>query len=164
MKLRETWGEAECPSDTVEQSAYRGTMSAFRRLILAHSQIAALICVAAMALRLVIPTGYMVSNDHGRVAITLCSGVVAHQPSMTMDVPGMDHAMPEHGKSKEHGKAEMACAFSSLSSQALGGADPVLLLEALAFAVAMALHATSRSIIPAAPYLRPPLRGPPLFH
>lgn len=117
-----------------------------------------------MALRLVIPTGYMVSNDHGRVAITLCSGVVAQQPSMTMDMPGMDHAMPEHGRSKEHGKTEMPCAFSSLSAQALGGADPILLIAALALVAAMALHAVPRPRIPATPYLRPPLRGPPLFH
>lgn len=139
-------------------------MQVLRRLILAHSQIAALICVAAMALRLVIPTGYMVSNDHGRVAITLCSGVVAQQPSMTMDMPGMDHAMPEHGRSKEHGKTEMPCAFSSLSAQVLGGADPILLIAALALVAAMALHAVPRPRIPATPYLRPPLRGPPLFH
>ena len=117
-----------------------------------------------MALRLVIPTGYMVSNDHGRVAITLCSGVVAQQPSMTMDMPGMDHAMPEHGRSKEHGKTEMPCAFSSLSAQVLAGADAVLLIAALALVAAMALHAVPRPRIPATPYLRPPLRGPPLFH
>ncbi|RYD65159.1 MAG: hypothetical protein EOP58_08120 [Sphingomonadales bacterium] len=139
-------------------------MQAFRRLVLAHSQLAALICVAALALRVLIPTGYMVSNDHGRIAMTLCSGVVEQQPSMTTDMPGMDHAMPEHGKSKEHGKTEMPCAFSGLSAQALGGADPILLIAALAIVAAMALHAAPRTVIPAAPYLRPPLRGPPLFH
>jgi hypothetical protein len=154
---------AECPSDTEEQSAYCGTVQAFRRLVLTHRHLAALICVAALALRVLIPTGYMVSSDHGRIAITLCSGVVEQQPTMTMDMPGMDHAMPEHGKPKEHSKTEMPCAFSSLSAQALGGADSILLVAALAFVAAMALYAVPRTSIPAAPHLRPPLRGPPLF-
>ncbi len=137
-------------------------MQAFRRLVLAYRHIAALICVAALAVRILIPTGYMVSTDHGRVAITLCSGVV-EQPSMAMDMPGMDHAMSDHGKSKEHGKAEMPCAFSGLSTPVLGGADPVLLVVALALVAAMALRATPRTIVASVPYLRPPLRGPPLF-
>lgn len=137
-------------------------MQAARRLILAHSHIAALICVAALMLRLLIPTGYMVSNDHGRIAITICSGIAGQQPSMMMDMPGMDHAMPGEGKSKEHGKAEMPCAFSALSAQVLGGADPVLLIAALVVVAAMALRASPRSFVPAAAYLRPPLRGPPL--
>ncbi|MBW6533151.1 hypothetical protein KZ820_20600 [Sphingomonas sp. RRHST34] len=137
-------------------------MRALRRLVLAHSHMAALIYVAVLALRILIPTGYMVSSDHGRVTITLCSGVV-EQPSMAMDMAGMDHAMPDHGKSKEHGKAEMPCAFSGLSTPVFGGADPVLLVVALALVAAMALRATPRTIVASAPYLRPPLRGPPLF-
>jgi hypothetical protein len=137
-------------------------VQALRRLVLAHRHLAALICVAALALRVLIPTGYMVSNDHGRVAISLCAGVVEQQPSMPMDMPGMRHTMPADGKSKEHGKTEMPCAFSSLFAQALGGADPILLVAALAIVAALALHATPRTIVPVAAYLRPPLRGPPL--
>lgn len=113
-------------------------------------------------LRLLIPAGYMVSNDHGRIAITICSGIAGQQPSMAMDMPGMDHAMPGEGKSKEHGKTEMPCAFSALSAQVLGGADPVLLVAALAVVAAMALRTPTRSFVPTAGYLRPPLRGPPL--
>lgn len=136
-------------------------MQALRRLVLAHSHLAALICVAALALRILVPTGYMIAVDHGRIAMTLCSGVAQPQPSMAMDMPGMDHTMSEHGKSKEHGKAEMPCAFSSLSAQALGAVDPTLLVVALAFVAALALHSLSPTIIRAAPYLRPHLRGPP---
>jgi hypothetical protein len=81
---------------------------------------------------------------------------------MPMDMPGMRHTMPADGKSKEHGKTEMPCAFSSLFAQALGGADPILLVAALAIVATLALHATPRTIVPVAAYLRPPLRGPPL--
>ena len=136
-------------------------MQALRRLVLAHTQLTALICVAALALRILIPTGYMISVNHGRIAVTLCSGVAQQQPSTAMDMPDMDHTMSEHGKSKEHGKAEMPCAFSSLSAQVLGAIDPTLLVAALAFVVALALYGLSPTIICSAPYLRPHLRGPP---
>lgn len=139
-------------------------MQSLRRLLLAHSQLTALICVAALTLRLLFPTGYMITNDHGRVAITLCSGFVEQQPFTTMDMPGMDHATQDPGKSKEHGKAEMPCAFSGLLAQALGGADPLLLVAALAVVAAMALCALQRAMIISAPYVRPYLRGPPPFH
>ncbi len=136
-------------------------MQSVRRFFLAHSHIAALICVAALMLRLLIPTGYMVSSVHSRIAITICSGVAGQQASMMMDIP-MDHAMPGEGKSKEHGKAEMPCAFSALSAQVLKGADPVLLVAALAIVAALALRATPQTFVPTRAYLRPPLRGPPL--
>ncbi len=136
-------------------------MQAIRRLVLAHTLLAALICVAVLALRILIPTGYMISVNHGRIAVTLCSGVAQQQPSMAMDMAGMDHTMPEHEKSKEHGKAEIPCAFSSLSAQALSAVDPSLLVAALAFVAALALYGLSPTIIRSASYLRPHLRGPP---
>ncbi len=141
-------------------------MNVVRRLILAHRYLAVMLCLATLALRLVIPTGYMISGEHGRFAITLCSGVAPQDPSAMMDMPGM-HDMgsgdAHHGKSKDHGKPEMPCAFSALSAQALGGADLVLLVAALAAVAAMALRVSPRSIVAAPAYLRPPLRGPPLF-
>ncbi len=136
-------------------------MLAIRRFFLAHRHLAALICVAALALRLLIPSGYMVSGEHGRIAITICSGV-APQPA-SMDMPGMQNDMADHGKSKEHGKAEMPCAFSSLTTQALGAIDPVLLVAVIAFVMGVALLFARSIARPAIPYLRPPSRGPPAF-
>lgn len=135
-------------------------MQAARRLILAHGPLAALLCVAALALRMLVPAGYMIASDHGRIAITLCPGATPPAATM-MAMPGMDHAMPGHGPSKEHDKAETPCAFTALSAQALGGADPLLLVVALAFVAAMALRAAPRATVPAAPHLRPFSRGPP---
>lgn len=136
-------------------------MFALRRLFLAHRHFAALICVAALALKLLVPSGYMVSGEHGRIAVTICSGV-APQPA-SMDMPGMQNDMADHGKSKDHGKAEMPCAFSSLMAQALGAIDPVLLVAAIAFVMGLALSPTRSIARPAIPYLRPPSRGPPAF-
>jgi hypothetical protein len=133
---------------------------ALRRLLLAHRHVAALICLAALALKLVVPSGYMFASEHGRITVTICSGVAGK--TMTMEMPGMQDGHPGHGKSKEHGK-EMPCAFSSLTAQALAGADPILLLIAIAFVMALGLRSPPRSVQRQTPYLRPPLRGPPSF-
>jgi hypothetical protein len=133
-----------------------------RRLILGHRRVAVLLCAAALALRLLVPGGYMVAEQSGRITITLCPTTVP-QPirSMTMAMPGMHGDMPDHGKQPDHGKAEMPCAFSGLSAQALGAADPILLVAAIAFLMAVGLQRSRPLAIRRIPYLRPPLRGPP---
>ncbi|GAA0659908.1 hypothetical protein FHT00_003541 [Sphingomonas insulae] len=131
------------------------------RHLLAQRHLAVLICSATLLLKLLVPTGYMIDNDHGRMTITICSGTVPR--TMTMEMPGMHGDMPDHGKSKDHGKAEMPCAFSGLSAAMLGSIDPVQLAALIVFILALGLIAT----IPPAPsrpaYLRPPLRGPPAY-
>lgn len=141
-------------------------MQAFRH-ILAQRHLAALICAAAMLLKLLVPTGYMIASGHERIALTLCSGMAAQPEAMVM--PGMDQPMAmtqgtmrDKGKSTDHGKPEMPCAFAGLSAQVLGAVDVVLLAIALAVVAIMALRSTPRVAPRAAPYLRPPLRGPPL--
>jgi len=138
-----------------------------RHLILDHGHLAVLVCLAALALRMLMPAGYMLSGDGGRIAIIPCSGIVL-ESGMAPAMPVADHAtarhaMPGHDTSREHGKAEMPCAFSGLSAPLLGGADLVLLVLALAFVAAMALRASARAPVRTPAYLRPPLRGPPLF-
>lgn len=136
-------------------------MFALRRLILARRHLAALICVAVLALKLLVPSGYMISNEHGRVAITICSGTVP--PIAGFGMIGMHGAGADHGPSKKHGKAEMPCAFASLSAQALAAGDLVLLGAAAVFVMGiepLPTRSLARAIIP---HLRPPLRGPPAF-
>lgn len=144
----------------------RPIVQPFRHL-LAQRHLALLVCAAAMLLKLLVPTGYMIASDHGRLSITICSGMASQPAAMAM--PGMDHAMTmAHGtlpipdKSVDHAKADMPCAFAGLSAQALGAVDIVLLAIALAAVAILALRAIPRVAPCAAPYLRPPLRGPPL--
>ena len=138
------------------------------RHLLAQRHLAVLICAAALLLKLLVPTGYMIENDHGGFAIVICPGTAPATSAMTMpgmdgDMAAMHGAMPDHGKAKEHGgKAEMPCTYSGLSAQALGAVDPVMLVAALAVVAAMALLGAPRPAVPSTPYLRPPLRGPPL--
>ena len=132
-------------------------MQAARHLI-AHRHLAVLICAAALLLKLLVPSGYMIGSDHGRMGIELCSGVASS--SMAMAMPGIHGDMPDHGK-KDHGKAEVPCAFAGLSAASLGAIDPIQLAALLAFVLAMGLCS---AVLPASigrTYLRPPPRGPP---
>lgn len=120
-----------------------------------------LLCTATLLLKLLIPTGYMIDSDHGRIAITICSGTAPL--TMTKQMLGMHGDMPNHGKSKDHGKAEMPCAFSGLSAAMLGAIDPIQLAALIAFILTLGLAV---AILPAPSrpsYLRPPLRGPPAY-
>jgi hypothetical protein len=133
-----------------------------RRLILAHRRLAALVLAAALALRLIVPGGYMLAEHHGVMILKVCSGV-AQDRAMVMPMPGMDHAgTADHDGSKEHGKAEMPCAFSGLSAQLLGPVDPALLAIALAAVAMAALVRPAAQPAQARVHLRPPTRAPPV--
>jgi hypothetical protein len=129
------------------------------RRLLAQRYFAVLVCAAALLLKLLVPTGYMIGSEHGRITLELCSGVAP--PTMTMAMPGTQGDMPDHGESQDHGKVEMPCAFAALSTASLGAIDPIQLVVLLAFVMAVGL---SPAVLPATVrrgYLRPPLRGPP---
>lgn len=142
-------------------------MQALRHL-LAQRHLAVVICAAALLLKLLVPTGYMIADEHGRLTLTICSGVSSGPVPMSM--PGMDGgmaamsgSMPDHEGTKDHGKVEVPCAYAGLSAQVLGTVDPVLLVAALAFVASNALLTTPRPALKPAPYLRPPSRGPPFL-
>jgi len=125
------------------------------RSLLAQRRFAVLICVAALLLKLLVPTGYMIESSHGRLSLAVCPGTVP-----VTEMPGMDRSMPDHGQ--EHGKAELPCAFSGLSATALGAIDPVQLAILIAFVTAGGLFVVTSPVPSNATWLRPPLRGPPI--
>lgn len=135
-------------------------MQAIRHL-LAQRHFAVLLCTVALLCKLLVPTGYMISDDRGAITLSICSGF-ASQTTMPGMEDGSMASMADHGSPKDHGKVEMPCAYAGLSAQSLGAVDPVMLVAALAIVVARALLATPRPTFRPAPFLRPPLRGPPL--
>lgn len=142
----------------VEGAASHDDVDALRRLIRRHRTLAALVCAAALALRLLVPAGYMVSGESGRIAVTLCPGMA---PVGAM--PMMHHAMPgpDHQRSDMQGHANAPCAFAGLAVPTLGAVDPVLLAMVLAIVAALALLPVVPRRAGRVPHLRPPLRGPP---
>ena len=134
------------------------------RTLLAQRRFAVLICAAALLLKLLVPTGYMIESSHGRLSLAVCPGTVP-----VTEMPGMDRSMPDHGqehgkdhRKQDHGKAELPCAFSGLSAAALDAIDPVQLAILIAFVTAGGLFVVTSPVPSNATWLRPPLRGPPI--
>jgi hypothetical protein len=126
----------------------------FRAFLNEHLFAAAALIALALAMRMLVPTGFMPTADHDRIVVALCSG------------SGPAHVTIELGKDRgdpsPDAQAETPCAFAGLGSAALGGADPILLTIAVAFAMLL----VARAVVPLAAVplrLRPPLRGPPIF-
>ncbi|MEH3120367.1 MAG: hypothetical protein PGN16_00070 [Sphingomonas phyllosphaerae] len=134
-------------------------MQLFRHL-LAQRHLSVLICAATLLLKLLVPTGYMIDADHGRIAITICPGTVPAAMTMQMHGDTAGHGA-EHGQSSDHGKAGMPCAFAGLSAAALGAADQIQLAALIAFVLSAGLAGRTLPPASARVYLRPPLRGPP---
>ena len=63
------------------------------RSFLAQRHLAILVCVVTLLLKVLVPTGYMIDSDHGRLAITICPG--AGSSPVTMAMPGMHGQMPD---------------------------------------------------------------------
>lgn len=127
------------------------------RRLLAQRKIAWALCLATLLLRLIVPGGYMVGAEQGRLVIQLCPGVVDLPAALAMPA---GHDM-HHGAAKNHDHAEAPCAFSTLIFAALGSVDPIQLAALLAFITGV----TALVAVPQARVcrlkLRPPLRGPP---
>lgn len=131
-------------------------MTGLRRLIHRNLFPAWCLLAAALAMKLLVPAGFMPMMDHGSVTVQICSG---GQPvQLTMKVaPGTMH----HGDHPAPAKTEMPCAFAGLAMPLLGGADPLLLAVLIAFVMALATRIAVLLPPRRAGYLRPPLRGPP---
>ncbi|WP_294272452.1 hypothetical protein [uncultured Sphingomonas sp.] len=151
-------------------------MTAIRSLF-AQRKLAVLLCAAALLLKLLIPTGYMVGQVNGHAAIILCpaSGPVpdlsatghgktmTHGGAMAMGHGTMVHDGSGHGSGhsdEDHGR-ESPCAFAGLAAPGLAAADPIQLALLIAFVMGVGLAVPVLPRPAPAPYLRPPLRGPP---
>ena len=87
------------------------------------------------------------------------AGEVALQASL-----GMAGRMAEIGPHvlRDHLIEQHRLFYPQLPVLILGAVDPVILLAALAIVTASALRTAPKATLQPHPYLRPPLRGPPL--
>jgi len=136
-------------------------VTVIRRLLLEHRTLALWLALAALTVRLLVPAGFMVGAVDGRIGLQICSGFGA-----VAAAPMAHHAMAgpatgDHGKA-DHRTADMPCPFAALAHGAAMPVDPVLLAAALAFVLALGFVAIVRAAPRSVPFLRPPLRGPPL--
>jgi len=119
------------------------------------------VLACALAMKILVPAGFMPVVSEGRVTIEICGGIVPVQKVMApmMTMPGMAH----HSGKSDHQEREIPCAFSGLTAPSLAAVDPVLLAIAIAFIVGLVFGVRTAVPIAAQAYLRPPLRGPPPF-
>jgi hypothetical protein len=112
-----------------------------------------LLLAAALAMRAVLPQGYMVTAAPGQIAISVCTG----QGPTTILIG------KAHGSDHSHDDQDTAqrCAFADLTVPGLPGVPPIELVLALAFVLALWLAHAAPLQLRRVGRLRPPLRGPP---
>lgn len=136
-------------------------MEALRRLILSHRAVAALLLAAALALRLLVPAGYMPAVADGAMRLVLCpaAGPGRADPPPAPRMAGMHHDRGDHPA--DHGPQAPPCAYAGLSWAPVMPVDLPLLAAAIVFAMALVRVRAALAPPVRAPFLRPPLRGPP---
>ncbi len=129
-----------------------------RALIRGHRWLALGLVMAAFALKALVPGGYMLSAGARVITVQLCDDTGAGHLTTQIAIPMKSGSAPS-----DHAKSQGACPYSSLSHASLGGADPVLLALALTFILLLGFLPLASLPARHSFYLRPPLRGPPLF-
>lgn len=130
-------------------------MHAIRAFFRRHPRVAALVLTAALALRVLVPGGYMPTVTPGGLTVQVCTGAADGPGAMTIAVPGLQHH--EQPGDVAHGK----CAYADLAQAMAGGPDLAMIAATLIFALRQALRPLRAPTIRRAAFVRPPLRGPP---
>lgn len=131
-------------------------MSALRHFLFQHRLLALGVVLAALALKLVVPAGFMLANDTRVLTIRVCEESSASQVERQIAIP----VAGDHGGAAGK-QAKDSCPFAGHAAPALAGAHPILLALALAFVLALGFAPVHRLRARPTPYLRPPLRAPP---
>jgi len=126
-----------------------------RALIRDHRALALLLLACALAAKALIPQGYMAGGGTKLLSVQLCLDGLTHK-SVAIAVPVKGDPAPQKAPANE------PCAFTALGMGALSGADAPLLALALIFILAAGFTPRALMVRGRTPYLRPPLRGPPL--
>jgi len=136
---------------------------ALRQHIHRHRRRVIAMMIAALAIVMLVPTGYMPGIADGAFVMRPCAA--QHVQTGMAEAPLMsgDHAHSDHNgnKGSDQMKQEMPCVFSGWSVPGLATIDPVLLAIAIAFVLAAAFRAAPTPLLSRGIHLRPPSQGPP---
>ncbi|WP_374528316.1 hypothetical protein [Novosphingobium sp.] len=131
-------------------------MNPLRAHLVRHRFLALLVVMAALCMKMVVPTGFMIGQNSKVLTVQICDDALGNHSVQQLVLP-----MKGGGGDWEQKQGKSECPFASLSIASMVGADPSLLALALAFIFALGF-APARFILPQrAIHLRPPLRGPP---
>jgi hypothetical protein len=135
-------------------------VGSFRTFLRSNRRLAALLVVLALAMKALVPAGYMLAQQTTVLSVTICADGqgkrIAHEITVPMKAGHADDA-------GDPGKGGTTCSWSSLAMGALGGAAPELLAALLVFILALGFRSPAPLAAQSAFRLRPPLRAPPVL-
>jgi hypothetical protein len=134
----------------------RATMRGIRTLLRRHRAPAALALAFMLAVRLLMPSGFMLAPDAKVLTVVICTGVVGEHQTAQLVIP-----QSEQKSGHDAGKSD-PCPYSGLSMAATAGADVPLLAGALAFILALGFAAVAAIPVRRTLHLRPPSHAPPV--
>lgn len=133
-------------------------MSVIRRLLLNNGLWFAVLFALALAVKALVPSGYMISSDSKTITVMICNGAEGAQQTIAIPL--------ETGTGSHHSGSDNSpevCASGSFSQSTMTMTDPIQLAMTLAF-IMLAGLVIAVAIPSARPVRwRPPLRGPPAF-
>jgi hypothetical protein len=134
-------------------------MSSLRAISHRYVQLTLVLVVLAMAVKALVPAGYMISPAGERfLTVTICADASGTPKQMRIAIPDKNETGGEHSEAADKSQS---CAFSGLGHSALAGADPVLLAAALVFILLVGFTPLRAPPARDNAFLRPPPRGPP---
>lgn len=128
-------------------------------MIRAHPRLAALLLALALAMKALVPAGYMVGTGSRSPTMEICADSLGQRITKQITVANA-RAHPA-----DTAKADMAkkpCAFAGHAAPLLGGADGWLLAGALAFILALGFAPVHAPLLRRLVALLPPPCGPPV--
>lgn len=132
-------------------------MQGIRALIHRHRAAALWLIALALLVKALVPAGYMVGQSSTRTFdIIVCSDPTGMQVAQKLVIP-----FENKGEHDGQHAAKSDCAFTALGHGAAPAVDPVLLLAAIAFILALGYTRLLAPPLRRFSHLRPPLRGPP---
>ncbi|HEX9703583.1 MAG TPA: DUF2946 family protein [Rhodospirillales bacterium] len=132
-------------------------MDKIRQFFKARPAVAVLLIALALAMKVLVPAGYMLSPSSKYLTVLVCSGT--NMDPVTINIP---MAPKEPGTGGHDTAGKDVCSFSALAHAGLAAADPVLLAAAILFILALGFLPVPPGLRAVPTRLRPPLRGPPL--
>tara|TARA_R110002033_G_scaffold15886_2_gene44462 strand:+ start:509 stop:922 length:414 start_codon:yes stop_codon:yes gene_type:complete len=136
-------------------------MIAFRRIFRACPCLLALVCFAVLAMKILVPPGYMVSQDTKTFTVKICDGIGNSQSTIEIPFDAKTAGQEQHDGAGD--PSGTTCSFAGFSQLVATGADPIQLALAILFILLAGLQLLQMPLPGVADRLRPPLRGPPVI-
>lgn len=144
--------------DISQRRFYGAPMGSLRAFFRDHRQLAAMLVALALAMKALLPAGYMIGSQPQGITIAVCTDATGKHDTRQIVIPQTGKPA---GGAEGHGKGDGACPYSALGMASISGADATLLAIVLALILALGFAPAPALRLKRASYLLPPLRGPP---